>query len=509
MKITTRSFRPPIRFLGILLALTGIGCAQQEQPLQIDLLIRDVAIVSAERPELLPDAWVAVSDQRIVALGQGEPEPYRAAVEIDGSGRFLTPGLIDSHVHLAGIPGFNGLFDDAPEHLKPKFDAYEKQLPRSYLFFGFTTVIDLNVIDADFLERFEAAPLRPDLHHCGGALALANGYPMSFLPKDIRFESHPNFLWDERQAEDIPDRFDPEDHTPAASVARVAASGGICTKTHWEDGFGPQKIWPTPTRELIEAVVEESHGHGMTATLHANSYESHRFATDAGVDVIVHGLWNWDGLRVQTGVPAEIAELLEDQRLRGIGVMPTSRVLRGLRDLFDPDFLEDPRLADAVPEALIAWYRTEEAQGFTEELRADFGGGDDETIFRRMGGGIEAARRVVSHLAEINAKILFGSDTPSSPTYANPPGLNGLLEIELLSDAGLTPRKILEAATLDNARAFHLEDDVGTIEVGKLANLLLLTSDPLQSASAWAEIETVIIGGVPVERSELSARRTP
>ncbi len=506
MRITTPSFRPPIRFFSILLALTGLACAEQVPPPQIDLLIRDVTVVSAERPEPLADAWVAVAGQRIVALGQGEPDPYRAAVEIDGSGRFLTPGLIDSHVHLAAIPGFNGFPGDAPEHLKPAFEAYEKQLPRSYLFFGFTTVIDLNVIDAGFLERFVAAPMKPDLYHCGGALALANGYPMSFLPEEVRFDSHPNFLWDERQADDIPDRFNPEDHTPAAVVARVAASGGICTKTHWEDGFGPQKIWPTPTRELIEAVIEESHRHGMTATLHANSYESHRFATDAGVDVIVHGLWNWDGLRVQTGVPAEIAELLEDQRQRGIGVMPTSRVLTGLRDLFDPDFLEDPRLADAVPAELIAWYRTEEAQGFTEELRADFGGGDDETIFRRMGGGIEGARRVVSHLAEIDAKILFGSDTPSSPTYANPPGLNGTLEIELLSDAGLTPRKILEAATLANARAFHLEDEVGTIEVGKLANLLLLRADPLESADAWSDIDTVIIGGRPVERSELSAR---
>ena len=490
----------------ILPALLALACGRPGPP-EIDLLIRNVTVVSAERPEPLPGAWVAISDRRIVALGQGEPDPYRATTKIDATGRFLTPGLIDGHVHLASIPGLAVLRSDAPAHVRPMLEAYEKQLPRSYLFFGFTTVIDLNVVDADFLSRFESAPLHPDLYHCGGALALANGYPMAWQPPETRFDSYPNFLWDERQAEEIPERFAAEDHSPAAAVARVAASGGICVKTHWEDGFGPQKIWPTPTREMIGRVIEESHARGLTVTLHANSYEAHRFATDAGVDVIVHGLWNWDGLRSEEGVPEPIAGVLGDQIERGIGIMPTTRVLAGMQDLFDPGFLDDPRLQDAVPRNLLEWYRTEEARGFTEQLRADYGGGDDPSIFRRVGGGVAAAQRVVKHLVENDARILFGSDTPSSPTYGNPPGLNGLLEIELLADAGLSPRKLLEAATLDNARAFHLEQEVGTIEVGKLANLLLLRSNPLASTQAWSDIETVIIGGVPVERTKLSARQ--
>ena len=496
-----------------LLALSTLACdesgdttSREPASLEIDLLVHSVTVISAERHGPLSDAWVAIDNEQIIALGQDEPTAYRATTTLDGSDRFLTPGLIDSHVHLAGVPGLAALPGETPAALEAMIAAYERQLPRSYLFHGFTTVIDLNVVDSEFLERFEKAPLRPDLYHCGGALALANGYPMALLPESMRFDSHPNFLWDDRQADKIPERFARADHTPAAVVARVAESGGICVKTHQEDGFGPRKIWPTPTREIIETVVAESHQRNLTVTMHANSYEAHRFATETGVDVIVHGLWNWDGLRAEQGVPDEIAQVLDDEIERGIGVMPTTRVLGGLRDLFAPDFLDDPRLADVVPASLIEWYRTEDAKGFVDELRGDFDGADDATIYRLMDSSIAAAQRVVTYQAENNARFLFGSDTPSSPTYANPPGLNGSLEIELLSAAGLTPRQIFEAATLTNARAFHLEDNLGTIEAGKVANLLLLRANPLASATAWSEIETVIVRGNPIERATLSAR---
>ena len=459
------------------------------------------------RPDPLPGAWLAVAADRIAAVVQGEPPPTPGATVIDGTGRYLTPGLIDGHVHLAAIPGLAVLPDEAPPELYPALAAYEEQLPRSYLYHGFTTVIDLNVVDADFLRRFEAAPLRPDLHHCGGALALANGYPMAWMPPEVRFDSYPNFLWDERQSDRIPSRFAPEDHSPPAAVARVAESGGICVKTHWEDGFGPQKIWPTPTPELIAEVITAAHARDLTVTMHANSHEAHRFAVDAGVDVIVHGLWNWDGLTAEEGLPAPIVEVLDDAIERGIGVMPTTRVLGGLRDLFDADFLYDPRLADVVPATLIDWYRTEDGRAFAEEVRRDFDGAEDVVVHRIMGGAIEAANRVVAHLAARDAETIFGSDPPSAPTRANPPGLHGALEMELLAVAGVAPRQILRGATRPNARSFHLEDQVGTIEVGKRAHLLLLRADPLASATAWSEIESVIVGGELVEREALRATR--
>jgi imidazolonepropionase-like amidohydrolase len=100
---------------------------------------------------------------------------------------------------------------------------------------------------------------------------------------------------------------------------------------------------------------------------------------------------------------------------------------------------------------------------------------------------------------------LFGTDTPSALTYANPPGLNGWLEMHRLSDAGESPAQIFKSATLANARALKLDRDIGTVQVGKRANLLLLRLDPTQTIDAYAEVVKVILNGRVLDPLELSA----
>jgi imidazolonepropionase-like amidohydrolase len=100
--------------------------------------------------------------------------------------------------------------------------------------------------------------------------------------------------------------------------------------------------------------------------------------------------------------------------------------------------------------------------------------------------------------------MLFGSDTPSAPTYANPPGYNGFLELRELEAAGFSPKEVLASATLENARFFKLAK-AGTIEPGKVASVLILQSDPLASTTAFDAIETVIVKGRAIARQTLSA----
>jgi imidazolonepropionase-like amidohydrolase len=72
--------------------------------------------------------------------------------------------------------------------------------------------------------------------------------------------------------------------------------------------------------------------------------------------------------------------------------------------------------------------------------------------------------------------------------------------------AGVPLPKLFRALTLDNARAFQLDDKIGTVETGKTANLLLLGANPLESVSAYDSIETVFVHGRPTPRAGLSAR---
>ncbi len=472
-----------------------------------DIWIRDVTVISSEREAPLSNAHVVLRGDRIVWVDTAAPattattESSAADIAIiDGAGKYLVPGLIDGHVHLASVPGMSS------EHVArmPELaEAYYEQLPRSYLYFGFTTVVDVNVTNREAVERVRSAELGPAVLDCGNALVLANGYPMANRAFPERFERYPNFLYDERQAESIPTEYRAEDHTPEAAVARVADGGGECVKSFYESGGGR---WPVPTLEMMRQVRELSHARGIPLLLHANSLEAHQFAAEVGVDAVVHGLWNWQSLGPDTPdmedeLPVPVREALDAERRAGIGYMPSMRVMTGIGDLFDPAFLDQEGLAHAVPPALLAWFRTPEAKWYAEEMTAD---GDSAERLRAV--YLDAARkRGTTYLATQGGRILFGSDTPSDTIYTNPPGFNGYLELREMEAASISPRQILASATIENARLFHLEDRYGTIEAGKVANLLLLRDDPLVSTSAYDTIETVILEGRVVPRESLSA----
>src|ERR1700676_2364866 len=139
-----------------------------------DLRIEHVTIVSPERVSPMRDALVRVHDGRIAAIsraGGATAQSSTDAIAIDGSGLFLAPGLIDSHVHLGGVPGMT------PEQEAQHPDiakAARDQIPRSYLLYGVTTLIDL-ISTPQELARWKSHDIVPDTYFCGGA-ALMDGY---------------------------------------------------------------------------------------------------------------------------------------------------------------------------------------------------------------------------------------------------------------------------------------------------------------------------------------------
>jgi len=123
-------------------------------------------------------------------------------------------------------------------------------------------------------------------------------------------------------------------------------------------------------------------------------------------------------------------------------------------------------------------------------------------------GPLRRERLVVGYLAGKDANFLFGTDTPSSPTYGNLPGLNGYLEMQQLHEAGLSLEQIFKAATINNAREFKLDSQLGSIESGKIANLVLLKTSPLKSVDAYDRIVTVWVPGKPIPRDRLAVSPT-
>jgi hypothetical protein len=465
--------------------------------------ITNVKLVSPEKLDRIESGSILIDNDRIVRVERGASgKTPTGATRVDGKGYYLTPGLIDSHVHLLAVPGMS--FEQA-EHMKAMADAYFAQMPRSYLYYGYTTVIDLAAGSREFIDRVKAMPLHPDIYDCGAPLVFANGYPSSYAPPETRFDVFSNFIYDPAQADQIPARFKPDDYTPAKGVARVKADGAICVKTHYEHGFGTQRNLPVMSPAVYGEVRAAASQAGLVLVTHGNSLESQTFAVNGGVDVLAHGMWHWGALNNSQELPEPIKRLLDEIVERNIGYQPTMQVLYGLRAYVDPDYLNSPALAKLLPPAMLAWLKTLEGNWFKEEVAEE--GETDEAVRQGMEAPLRRQRQVVAYLASKNANFLFATDTPSSPTYGNVPGLNGYLEMQNLRNAGLSLQQIFKAATINNARSFHLDKDLGTIEPGKLANLVLMKESPLQDVRAYDTVDTIWLRGKPMARESLAVGR--
>lgn len=485
--------------------------ASGSKPAPNRIWITDAIIISPENLDHLEKGSVLIEDGRIVRVdrAQNAKTPDGATV-ISAHGQYLIPGLMDSHVHLSSIPGMDiedVKLDEPEDKSFPKHEAivesYLRQLPRSYLYFGYTTLVDLAAPFPRELTDFQHEPLHPDLYSCNPSMPFANGYPMNEAPPDVRFKLFPNFIYDPKQAASIPPEYKPEDHTPAADVARVKNAGGICVKTFFEHGFGGVHDLPVLTPDVIAQVRKAATANGLVLMMHANTFEAQRFAVDSNVDVIAHGMWNWGDLEKSPGLPDEIKQLLDEIVQKRIGYQATTQVMYGLQALFDPDYLKNPAITKVIPKELLAWYETPEANQLKKEI--DPNGTPDAVILQGFEQGlVRRMNLIVAYLAGKDANFLFGTDTPSSPTYGNLPGLNGFLEMKHLQQAGVSLKQIFRAATINNAREFKLDSQIGTIEPGKIANLVLMTKNPLETVDAYDSITTVFVHGKPIARANLA-----
>jgi imidazolonepropionase-like amidohydrolase len=176
--------------------------------------------------------------------------------------------------------------------------------------------------------------------------------------------------------------------------------------------------------------------------------------------------------------------------------------------MFDPSLLDDSRIAMALPPSVIAYLRSAEGVKARAALLEGYRNTSPPPGFELLlQATIERTRTTFRVMLHDHVPLVFGSDTPGVDGFGNPPGLNGRLELQDWADAGAPLILILKAATLDNANAFGLSKEFGSIEVGKRADLLLLKQNPLSTVSAYDSIETIFLNGEPIAREALRAHQ--
>jgi len=460
-----------------------------------DLLIENVTIISPNQLTPQQHMNVLIIDGRIKQITANKITTK--ARKINGEGKYLTPGIMDSHAHVSAIPGMGFGVEPVSMNNPTLTELYYKQQPRSFLYYGVTQILDPNPGLNSY--HFTASKLHPEYFHCE-VITSKNTFP--YVEKnDDKSRSMFTYLVNEKVGIN-------EINSPEEIVSRISKSGASCIKLYFEDGYGNASQWQLLTSETLHRIRTSADKHDLTIVAHANALDMHQLALNAQVDIIAHGMWNWGEYNRSADIPEAISNVLDIIIDKKIGYMPTQRVITGLGEVMLPNIEDSPQFKKVTPKAVLDWYKTPAAQWFKNDLRIGFAGMPDQSIaevfiYGRVGKG----NKIVNYLNNAKHPILLASDFPGSPSYANQPGLTTFQEMKAMAAAGLTLKEVLAASTINNARQFNIQSDYGSVEVGKVANLLILENSPLVSIEAWDTIHTVILNGDPIDRVDLAVHQ--
>jgi imidazolonepropionase-like amidohydrolase len=377
---------------------------------------------------------LVIEDGRIVEVGPG----LDGDEGVDVSGHALLPGLFDCHIHLAFR--YEDLDEVAVAH-RPFSYAFFRipETLRWILSLGITTVRDASGADAGLRQAVQDGTLiGPRMQISVNMIGITGGHGDALLPSGA--VSPWGVTWP-----GMPDGVSDggegvrtkvrEMIRAGADVIKIASSGGYLSP------FDDPNL-PHFTKAELEAIVETAADLGRSVMSHAHGAEGIKRAVRAGVRSIEHG----------TFLDDEGAELMAQ---RGTWLVPTLTA----GDTTDA-LAEDPRIPEPVRQKLRTLGRPE----------------------------LDAFRRA----AEAGVKVAMGTDSPVAPHGTN------LRELVLMAENGYTPQQALIAATSSAAELMGLKGELGTLEPGKRADVVVLEGDPFDFEKLPQRIRTVYKDGARV-----------
>lgn len=451
----------------LLLLLVLFGKLAEGAPLAFE----NATLIDVREGKAKPAHTLLVEHGRIVAVGPTASVAIPGdAVRRNMQGRFLLPGFIDTHVHSVwgriGIELVNGMpvmqLDIDPE--------ISRRMIEPLLRFGITSMRNPGA-DA------EAAVAQRAAIAAGEIIA-----PRLFTAGEVIDLSAAPGL-----------------------VVGVTTAGEMRNEVDRQAQLGVDfiKLYASLNPELLKAGIEAAHEHGLPAI-------GHLFATDwgtaaeLGIDDIVHAmpsspallsaesrkaflegitgsqfLYQWfehadlDSAEMQSAINAMAAN--------GVRHDPTLVAVEGLFFGNRPEVVSHPRM-DLVPDVVREdWHGS-----------AGVNAAWTEADFRRAQTVWPKVLELVRRLHEAGVELTAGTDLVNPNVI---PGVGFHRELELLHDAGIQPAGILRIATLNGARAIGKAHELGTLETGKLADIVVLAANPLEDIRNTQRIEAVYIAG--------------
>ena len=433
----------PVIILGLLLASFLIqSCAR--------LAITNTNLFDPVTGSMLPNRTILVHGDRIVAIGTPDSPIKVPAFSkvINGSGKYVIPGLIDAHSHLVF------LLDSA--NVKG-----EDVLPL-YLGNGVTTVRDIG----DGIVEEKRVANYADAHR--------ETCPTVFLCSPLIDGLSPF-----HGADLVSTAITDPARVPAFIDSMVAY--GVTTL----------KIYVYADSAVFHKVIEEGHKHGLTVSAHLPSNVVRtNDALDWGLDVIEHIF----------GAP-EDSLLISQMVAQGTMLDPTLVVFRNMLLLNDQPEVYQNKDNYYVPASVQKYWDSYRMNAKWLNIRLN------EQNLQSRKNSMEKYKNTTGKLYRAGVTLLAGTDTPEP--YC-PPGFALHDELVLLVESGLSPAAALKCATINNARALKQTNNLGSIEIGKIADMVILDANPLSDIRNTRTIDRVIHRGIVCDpKSLLPSPRVP
>ena len=452
--------------------------------LQAQLFITNVTVADVEKQRHIPNQTVVILDGKIskVQASSAIKLPANATV-IDGSGKYLIPGLIDAHVHFSQTGGLYTRPDaidltsvkSYKDEIQWSHDHMEEVL-RRYLQNGITTVIDIGTTPnfQKQKEIFRNATFAPDIFMSGPLLTTHE--PAIF--KNLNDDNPFNLVTSIEQARKI--------------VQQQLKSHPDFIKIWYIVGMDTSDLEVSAHNYLpiIKAIIEEAHNSNTPVAIHATELVTARLAVENGCDYLVHSID--DAI-----LPDDFIELLKKKETI---LCPTLKVHDGYINTFGQQLemsAHELRMGDPFQIGSLLDLKHLDDTILVENYRA----------YATSAKTLSESKKVNSTMLENLKKLSDAGVVIATGTDA---GNIGTLhaasyhaELKAMQSSGMSNWQILQASTLNGARVLASEKEFGSITEGKKANMVLLEADPITDIDNFTKIYRVINKGVVIDPDTL------
>ena len=441
-----------MRFILILLLLTLICCSEKEEA-QYDLVIYNVNLIDGVSDQIQVGKNVYIKGNSIHSISSDEPALNEKI--IDGSGKYLIPGLFDCHIHTTD---------------------YKSDFPK-FMHYGVTSVfitggsICTNENYQRMREMGEQDSLpSPRVFHTSQHFSMEGRHPSKTYPSnDWKDGETIFFLKDTVQIKQL--------------VEQVAQYPIVGIKLTIEDGPAPPFVDRIP-QSFINKTVDEASKHGLEVFAHVSDNEELRMAIEGGVQNLVH----YTGVNVDFNDPSHLS-LLNKLIARNPSWITTLMIDKSFIYPIYPEWFNNKYLLPEYVELQnsISPGLVKRAESYLDILKEDYGVSESsvEAFFKPQAEDI-------NELSEMGFNMVLGTDTGNTFIF---PGYGLHEEMELLEMGGLKPMDILKMGTINAAKMLKVSEKLGSIEEGKLADMILLDQNPLDSIKNTLTINTIIKNG--------------